>query len=215
MNVFEAVTAYSGTDYENGCVEILKYCGFKASRTGNNDKGVDIKASITIGENVKKYYIQCKYQNKTLSTHPIQEIFTGAHYHGSDGTPVLITNNHVSYEARQVAKKLYVEIISYPEWIELKEAYENKRILNPDRRGLAGILIGRLSDNQEFAIQNIQDPAVRAGNSDELRATIADEFDRILEYRKEADRLRQQASSLEQKAIVMQKEEMLKHLAFL
>ena len=145
MNGMDMVNNYTGIDFENGCVEILKHCGFEAVRTGNDDKGVDIIASITIGGNVKKYYIQCKYQNKTLSMHPVQEIFTGTHYYGADGIPVLITNNHVSYEARLYAKKLGVEIIRDAEWIELKEAYKNKRIIDPDRQGLADILIGILS----------------------------------------------------------------------
>lgn len=215
MNVLEAVTDYSGKDYEIGCVEMLELCGFEAVRTGNDDKGVDIKASITIGENVKKYYIQCKYLNKTLSMHPVQEIFAGAHYHGADGTPVLITNNHLSSEARQFAEAMRVEIISYPEWIELKEAHRNKRIINPDRRGLAGILLGRLSGNQEFAIHSIQTSDIRKDHNNELKAAITGKYNRILECRKEADKLRQQASRLEQKAIIMQKEEMLKHLAFL
>lgn len=209
------VNSYTGIDFEKGCVEILEHCGFKASQTGKKDRGVDIIASIVIGENVKKYYIQCKYRNKTLSMHPVQEIFTGTHYRGADGVPVLITNNHVSYQARQYAKSLGVEIISAPEWIEIKEAYRNKHIINPDRTGLAGILIGILSGNQEFATHNLRAPVVKPDDRDVLKATIIDEFDKLLEYRKEADRLRQQASVLEQKAIIMQREEVLKHLGFL
>lgn len=215
MDVLEAVTNFSGTDYENGCVEMLELCGFEAVRTGKDDKGVDIKASIPIGENVKKYYIQCKYQNKTLSMHPVQEIFAGAHYHGADGTPVLITNNRVSYQARQYAKALGVEVIGDDEWIELKDAYKNKHVQNPNRQGLAGILIGKLSGNQDLVTRNMQTPVVKAHDSDDLKAAITGEYDRILECRKEADRLRQQASMIEQKAIIMQREEVLKHLAFL
>lgn len=209
------VNSYTGIDFEKGCVEILEHCGFKAYQTGKEDKGVDIIASITIGENVKKYYIQCKFQNKTLSMHPVQEIFTGTHYRGADGVPVLITNNHVTYQARQYAKALGVEIISAPEWIELKAAHRNKHIINPDRQGLAGILIGMLSGNQEFATHNLQAPVIKPDDRDVLKATIIDEFDKLLEYRKEADRLRQQASMIEQKAIIMQREEMLRHLGFL
>lgn len=215
INKLNMVNSYTGTDFEKGCIGILQQCGFEALGTGNEDRGVDIIASIPIGENVKKYYIQCKYQNKTLGMGPIQEVFAGTHYHGGDGVSVLITNNHVSYGARQYAKTLGVEIISNPEWIELKEAYKNKRIINPNRQGLAGILIGKLSGNQEFAIHNLQAPVVKADNHDILKAMVIEEFDKLLEYRKEADRLRQRASVLEQKAIIMQKEEMLKHLGFL
>lgn len=48
-----------------------------------------------------------------------------------------------------------------------------------------------------------------------IKSIVIDEFDKLLKYRKEADQLRQQASILEQKAIIMQREEMLKHLGFL
>lgn len=209
------VNSYTGTDFEKGCIELLQHCGFEASGTGKEDKGVDIIASITINGTFKKYYIQCKYQNKTLSMHPVQEVFTGTHYRGADGVPVLITNNHVSYKARQYAKALGIEIIAAPEWIELKEAYRNKHIINSNRTGLVGILIGILSGNQEFATHNLQIPIVKPDDPSLLKATIIDEFDKLLEYRKEADRLRQQASILEQKAIIMQREEVLRHLGFL
>lgn len=209
------VNNYTGIDFEKGCVEILEYCGFKAFQTGKEDKGVDIIASITFDENVKKYYIQCKYQNKTLSMSPVQEVFAGTHYRGADGTPVLITNNHVSYKARQYAKTLGVEIIGAPEWIELKEAYENKCIINSSRQGLAGILIGALSGNQKFATHNLQVSVVKADNRDALEALVIGEFDKALEYREEADRLRQQASDFEKKAIIAQKEGVLKQLGFL
>lgn len=215
LNSLNMVNSFTGTDFENGCVEILEHCGFRASETGKDDKGVDIIASITINETFKKYYIQCKYQNKTLSMHPVQEVFTGTHYRGADGIPVLITNNHVSYEARQYAKALGVEIIAAPEWIELKEAYRNKHIINPNRTGLAGILIGTLSGDQEFVTHNLETPTVTPNDRDILKATVIDKFDKLLEYRKEADRLRQQASVLEQKAITMQREEMLRYLGFL
>lgn len=215
LNSLNMVNNYTGIDFENGCVELLEHCGFKASKTSEEDRGVDIIASITTNENAKKYYIQCKYQNKTLSMHPVQEVFAGTHYHGGDGIPVLITNNHVSYGARQYADTLGVEVIGAPEWMELKEAYKNKRIVNLDRQGLAGILIGALSGNQEFVAHNLQTSIVKVDSREAIKSIVIDEFDKLLKYRKKADQLRQQASILEQKAIIMQREEMLKHLGFL
>lgn len=215
LDSLNMVNNYTGIDFEKGCVEILEYCGFKAFQTGREDKGVDIIATITLNENVKKYYIQCKYQNKTLSMSPVQEIFTGTHYRGADGTPVLITNNHVSYQARQYANALSVEIISAPEWMELKEAYQNKRIINSNRPGLAGILVGILSGSKEFVTHSLQISTAKTDNKDVLKTIVTDEFDKALEYRKEADRLRQQASDFEKKAIIAQKEGVLKQLGFL
>ena len=51
---------------------------------------------------------------------PIQEAFTGCHYFGNDGTPVVITNNRVTVEARQYARKLGVEVIGKPELEEIR-----------------------------------------------------------------------------------------------
>ena len=211
----DMINSYTGLKFEDDCVELLKACGFKAVKTGKDDKGVDIIASISINETVKKYYIQCKYHNKTLGYNPIQEIFSGTHCYGADGDPVLITNNNVSSKTRRFAKVLGVEIISAPEWREIKEANHNKTIINPNRHGLAGVIIGKLCDNQEFVAQNIQISAVKAEKKDELTVKVTDDFDRILEYRTEANRLRQQALQLEQRADAIQREEMFKLLGFL
>lgn len=141
LNSLNMVNNYTGIDFENGCVELLEHCGFKASKTSEEDRGVDIIASITTNENVKKYYI--------------------------------------------------------------------------DRQGLAGILIGALSGNQEFVTHNLQTSIVKVDSRETIKSIVIDEFDKLLKYRKEADQLRQQASILEQKAIIMQREEMLNHLGFL
>ncbi|MCI8725969.1 MAG: restriction endonuclease [Hungatella sp.] len=215
LSSLDMVNNYTGIDFENGCMELLEYCGFEASKTGEKDRGVDIIAYLTINDDVRKYFIQCKYQNKTLSTKPIQEVFSGSYYHGNDVASVLITNNNVSYGAREYAKALHIEIISTAERIELKEAYRNKNIINPDRQGLAGILIGILPGNQEITTYNLQVLIPRIDNSDALKEIVIDKFDKLLEYRKEADRFRQQVSIFEQKAIIMQREEMLKYLGLL
>ncbi|RKJ74941.1 hypothetical protein D7X33_18795 [Butyricicoccus sp. 1XD8-22] len=62
---------------------------------------------------------------------------------------------------------------------------------------------------------NLQTSIVKADNREAIKLVVIDEFDKLLKYHKEADQLRQQASILEQKAIIMQREEMFKHLGFL
>jgi hypothetical protein len=62
---------------------------------------------------------------------------------------------------------------------------------------------------------NLQTSIVKVDSREAIKSIVIDEFDKLLKYRKEADQLRQQASILEQKAIIMQREEMLKHLGFL
>lgn len=62
---------------------------------------------------------------------------------------------------------------------------------------------------------NLQTSIVKVDSIEAIKSIVIDEFDKLLKYRKEADQLRQQASVLEQKAIIMQREEMLNHLGFL
>ena len=57
----------TGTDFENWIVRFLKIAGFTANKTGGNDGGIDIVATINIHSNEYKYYIQCKYFNTTLT----------------------------------------------------------------------------------------------------------------------------------------------------
>ena len=112
----------SGVDFEKGVVEFFRGIGIKAAKTGANDCGVDIVVVLTYKSVEYKYYIQCKYYNTTLGKHPVQEIYAGAKYFEptvGKGTPVVITNNRVTREARVFAKQLGVEIIGDAEWREL------------------------------------------------------------------------------------------------
>lgn len=56
----------SGTDFENWVQRLLTAAGFDARRTGGNDNGVDIIATITLGKKEYKYYIQCKFHNRPV-----------------------------------------------------------------------------------------------------------------------------------------------------
>lgn len=101
-------------DFENKIVQILNELGFDARRVGTNDSGIDIIATYVTEPNPIVFNIQCKYYNRTLSKAPIQEVFSGTHYHENGGHPVVITNNAVTATARQFAKKLGVEIFLSP-----------------------------------------------------------------------------------------------------
>lgn len=98
LRISECLT---GADFENTILNILVNLGFDAHLTGKEDRGIDIIASKTVDEKAYKFYIQCKFWNTTVGMKPIQEAFTGCHYFGNDGTPVVITNNRVTIEARQ------------------------------------------------------------------------------------------------------------------
>ena len=74
----------SGNDFELFIQKLLIRYGFDARLTHNNDNGVDIIATIMEGECKVKYYIQCKFYNRTIGKLPVQEVFSGEHYFGDD-----------------------------------------------------------------------------------------------------------------------------------
>lgn len=140
----------SGTDFENEVAYLLRRNGFSSSLTGNDDRGVDIIAQAPTEGN-PKFLIQCKYQNTTLNLTPIQEIFTGVALRNHIGHPVVFTTNHVTKNARESAKKLGVEIISFPELKKLDLAQHNQVFAGEKPKGLAGILYGYATGNVAYA----------------------------------------------------------------
>lgn len=87
-----------------------------------------------------------KFYNRPLGKTPIQEVYSGTHYYGNDGTPVVITNNHVTVEARLYANKLGVEIISDTEWVEFKRLMYGELTYTPQGTGLFGIMLWQVSN---------------------------------------------------------------------
>ena len=93
---------YTGTDFENKIVEFLSKYGFMAQKTGSNDGGIDIVATSDTVPTKYTFNIQCKYFNRPLGKAPIQEVYSGTHYYDNGATPVVITNNRVTAEARSI-----------------------------------------------------------------------------------------------------------------
>ena len=133
----------SGNDFELFIQKLLIRYGFDARLTHNNDNGVDIIATIMEGECKVKYYIQCKFYNRTIGKLPVQEVFSGKHYFGDDGYPVVITNNYISNKANQYAKKLNVEVITGFQLKELIELEKTKEVKDCDYKGLMGTIFNR------------------------------------------------------------------------
>lgn len=128
----------NGYDFEVWFQGFLNASGFDAKLTSGNDNGVDIIATSNVGAKEFKYYIQCKFRNRTISKAPIQEIYTGHMYFGSDGYPVVITNNRMTYEAKAYAKKLGVEVISEYELNTMQVSYKTKQAVNESFTGMLG-----------------------------------------------------------------------------
>ena len=109
------------------------------------DNGVDVMATTTVDGKEYKYYIQCKYYNRTVGKTPIQEVYTGCDYFGGDGYPVVITNNKMTSEAKFYAKKLGVELITEPQWNQFKLIAKLKSSYDESLTGLFGIILSRFS----------------------------------------------------------------------
>ena len=132
----------SGIDFENTVVKFLRCLAFEANRTGKDDGGIDIVATTSILSTKYTFYIQCKYFNTPLGKHPIQEVYAGTNYYGGNGKPVVITNNKVTVDARVYAKRLGVEIIADAEWVELKQVFKARKLINPNpHKGMLGIIL--------------------------------------------------------------------------
>ena len=216
MNIdFERCT--SGIEFEEWVKELLGQLRMKAERVVKNDCGIDIIAIAAVNKNTtKRFYIQCKYYNKPLGKGPIQEIFAGTAHHKDYGEPVVITNNHVTFEARRYAKDLAVEIIAAPEWEEFKRINIEGRVDNPNQHtGLFGLMIAVLLKDKDYfdkVITSAEGEKIK--NKNELKLQIISEFDEAEECVKEAAYLQQKAAQFQQRALNIQKRALLRNLTY-
>ena len=208
----------TGTDFENKTLDFLRLAGFTAKKTGGaNDGGIDIVASVNIQGTEYPYYIQCKYFNKPLGKHPIQEVYSGAAFYDNVGKPVVITNNEVTFNARTYAKKLGVEIIADAEWDEIKNACISKKVTE-QHTGLIGIIIANAIKDPEYAKEaikaNAEHIAPTPSDKEKFRLQLLSDFDMAEEYQKESERLQQKAMKFQRMAFERQKKAILANLDY-
>ena len=205
----------SGIDFENTVVKFLRCLAFEANRTGKDDGGIDIVATTSILSTKYTFYIQCKYFNTPLGKHPIQEVYAGTNYYGGNGKPVVITNNKVTVDARVYAKRLGVEIIADAEWVELKQVFKARKLINPNpHKGMLGIILARVCNNQSYLEASVQGTPAPPTNKEQLKLEIINDFEAAEEYLKEAARLQQSVAQYQQRAMTLQKEALLKNLDY-
>ena len=206
----------NGTDFEIWVEQLLRWAGFAAKRVGKNDCGVDIIASINLNGEAHRFYVQCKFHNKTLGKAPVQEIFAGTAFHKEHGKAVVITNNLMSFEARRYAKELGVEVIAKPQLDELEQIVKRRETDHPIQYpGLLGILIGTVIGDSKYASRAIQEPVEeKITNKNELRLQIISEFDEAEECVQEAAYLQQKAAQFQQRALDIQKRALLRNLTY-
>lgn len=201
----------SGIDFETRIRNMLANMGLNAKRVGGGDKGVDVIATTPSGYT---FNIQCKFYNKPIGNAPINEVFTGTAYYGNGGTPVVITNNAATAEARLFAKKLTVEIIADAEWTELQQVYNSKRAINP-HQGLMGMIISFMTGNSDYLtagnVCNKLNP-VQQSQAEQFKQSLMTMFDEAETHWKEFMALQLKAAQHQQCAIALQKEAMLKNI---
>lgn len=211
--IFE--NCYSGVDFENKVVGLLNACGFEATKTSNNDGGIDIIATSVTKPIGYTFNIQCKYYNRPLGKAPIQEVFSGTAYYNNGGFPVVITNNRVTAEARIYARKLGIEIIGDAEWQEFVQTRKANQIVNPSHHtGLFGIMLAYLVRDKDYLQTATPRKLKPITDKERLIALIESNFDEAEVYNKEMLMHQQKAVQCQEMVLKLQKEALLKNLEF-
>lgn len=204
----------TGIEYEGKMVELLTNVGFNANRVGKSDGGVDIFASINLPTGDFSFNIQCKYYNKTLGKEPVQQVFTGTHYYNNGATPVVITNNTVSYEARLYAKELGVEIIADMEWNELLNVGKEKVAVNRNQGSLMKILLSYATKDSSLMPTKAKEKSGLQADKERLKLELISVYDKAEELSRESTRLSIEAANKAQESLRIQREIMLKNLEY-
>lgn len=219
-NCFQPLNCKSGTDYELWVLNLLILVGIKARRTGKDDNGVDIVAEVAIGETLYKFYIQCKFHNKTIGKEPIQEVFTGCTYYGNDGYPVVITNNYMTADAEKYAKALGVEVIGQLEFDEIATIVRNQLAVNDIKKhsGLFGIIIGRYIKDEQYVDHSVSgfhllDESINQ-RADVFTNDLTSIFDEAESLTRQSNEMQRKAMVMYERALNLQKEALIMHLKY-
>lgn len=208
----------TGYDFEVWVQQLLICCKFKAELTNGNDNGVDIIATKQVDGVKYKFYIQCKFHNRIVGKAPIQEVYTGYKYFGGDGHPVVITNNHMTTEAKAFANKMAVEVITEYQLNELRFLSRSKKLVNDKHTGLLGLMLSSLTNDYELG-QNavkIYDKSCKeieeVTDKEQLKNELINSFNEADILLQESAELQMKATLCQQKTLALQKEALLRNL---
>lgn len=209
---FDYINCYNGTGFEDYTAKWLRKLGISANTTASDDGGVDIVASIVIKEITYKFYIQCKYQNRTLGTQPVHEIYSGTALYGGDGKPVIWTNNHISTSARDKGRRLGVEFIGYAELSEINSTIISRQQGN--RTGLLGIIEGIIVDNDSQVEQCAKGLTRSMRRKEKKKDEILNLFEEAEVHARQSEKLQQDSAKEMKLAMDLQKEALLINLDY-
>lgn len=217
---FQPKNCKSGHDFELWVQSLLVHTGFDAKLTGGNDNGVDIMATTTVDGKEYKYYIQCKFYNRTVGKTPIQEVYTGCQYFGGDGYPVVITTNRMTAEAKAYAKKLGVEVITEYQLNELEIAVKQKKKINTNLTGLFGLILASIFRDSYSIVHavSIYDKSPTdielPTDKEHLKQELISAFDQAEILLQEAAEKQADVFRVQQQALSLQKSALLKNLEY-
>ena len=173
-----------------------------------------------VGETLYKFYIQCKFHNKTIGKEPIQEVFTGCTYYGNDGYPVVITNNYMTADAEKYAKALGVEVIGQLEFDEIATIVRNQLAVNDIKKhsGLLGIIIGRYIKDEQYVDHSASgfhliDESINQ-KADVFTHDLTSIFDEAESLTRQSNEMQRKAMVMYERALNLQKEALIMHLKY-
>lgn len=103
---FRDIDNMTGQESELFMADVFEAAGYRSEVVGSSgDQGVD----ILLRSKDRRIAVQCKKYVKPVGNKPIQEVFAGAKYHGTDDAWVVAPNGYTK-GARQLAEKVRVSL---------------------------------------------------------------------------------------------------------
>jgi len=101
---FSHVDDMTGREFEHFMAEVFRAGGYESKVIGSRvDQGVD----ILLRKAGRRIAVQCKRHAKPVNNKPVQEVFSGARYHGADEAWVVAPGGYTR-GARQPADRIGV-----------------------------------------------------------------------------------------------------------
>ncbi|WP_313631267.1 restriction endonuclease [Enterococcus devriesei] len=114
----QQIDSMDGIEFEEYMAYLLDKCGYQRPKITqkSGDQGIDIIAT----QEELKIGFQCKRWKKKVGNKAVQEVYAGIGYYSLDKA-IVITNSYYTASARQLAKKLAVELWDRNDLIRLIE----------------------------------------------------------------------------------------------
>lgn len=123
----DRLSEMDGFQFEHYTAGLLRALGYRTHvLQASGDRGVDVMA--TSPEDGRKIAVQCKLYKRRVGNKPVQEVYTGARFHGADEAWVVAPAGYTS-EAREVASRTgtrLIELSDLKRWCKEIETRERR-----------------------------------------------------------------------------------------